>query len=90
MIKTAPAKKPENMVKEYVRRLADDDVKLLQSRCRQRLQGDAAEVLHLVARAGEIDRWLGSAKSFDEFFEMVDLLEFCVDREFSRRFQQAA
>ena len=61
-------------LREYVRRLSDDDFRFLCSRFSQMLCGDRAEILEFVSRNKEIDRWLSSASGSKELFDLVDQL----------------
>ncbi len=78
-------KKPENMVREYVRRMSDEDLKFVNSRLNQRLSSDLAEVLQYFSRANEMDRWLASAKEATELYDMIDMIQSFVEKESSRR-----
>lgn len=77
--------KTENIVREYVRRLSDDDLKNISSRLTQNLSGDKAEVADMLSKSIEIDKWLRSANSSNEFFSMMDEIEREVSFEFQKR-----
>jgi hypothetical protein len=79
-------KKPENMVREYVRRLSDEDLKFINGRLNQRLSNDLSEVLNYLSRANEMDRWLASAKGASELYDMVDMVHSFVEKEGGRRY----
>jgi hypothetical protein len=81
-------KKPENMVREYVRRLSDEDLKFLNGRLKQRLSNDLTDVLENLARANEIDRWLGNARGSDDLYDMVDVIQGFVEKECTRRYSK--
>jgi len=78
-------KKPDVYLKEYCQRLSDDNLKFLAGRLNQRLSGDVAEVLDFLCNVREIDRWLGSAHSSSDLFDMIDLVHTSVVREYDRR-----
>jgi len=78
-------KKPEFIVKEYVGRLSDDNLNFLEIRLTERYSGDMSEATELLARSSELDKWLSTAKSGDEFFDMLDLITDCVDSEAKKR-----
>jgi hypothetical protein len=78
-------KKPEVLLKEYVGKLSEENLVFLQSRFEQRLQGDLAECLVLLAKTTEIDKFLNTAKSSDEFYEFIDLVAEYVKKEFKKR-----
>lgn len=77
--------KTENIVREYVRRLSDEDLKNISSRLTQNLSGDKAEVADMLSRSSDVDKWLKSANSSDEFFDMMDEIEREVNFEFQKR-----
>ena len=78
-------KKPDVYLKEYCQRLSDDNLKFLAARLNQRLSGDVAEVLDFLSNVREIDRWLSSAATCDDLYNMVDLVHTSVTREYERR-----
>ncbi len=79
-------KKPDLMLKEYSVRLSDDNLKFVNGRLSQRLSGDLPEVLDFMSNTTEMDRWLSSAKSSWDVYEMLDISQKCVEKEFVRRF----
>lgn len=78
-------KKPEVYLKEYCAKLSDDNVRFLQSRLNQRLPGDLPEAVNFLAGVREIDKWLASATSNDGFFDMIDMVDFAVQKEHEKR-----
>jgi len=79
-------KKFNDVLKEYVRRLNDDDLKYIGMRLANRLGGDLGEAVEVVQRQPEMDRWLSSATSADDFFNMVDQVDSYVQLEVKKRF----
>jgi len=78
-------KKPDVYLKEYCQRLSDDNLKFLTGRLNQRLGGDIAEVLDFLSNVREIDRWLASADTSDDLFNMIDLVHSSLVKEYDRR-----
>ena len=78
-------KKPDVYLKEYCQRLSDDNLKFLAGRLNQKLGGDVAEVLDYLSNVREIDRWLASAETYDEIFEMIDFIHSAATKEYDRR-----
>jgi len=78
----------ENSVREYVRRLSEDDLRFVNSRLGQQLFGDRAEACMFLAQNREIDRWLSSANTANEFYDGLDLIADFADRECARRFDK--
>lgn len=79
-------RKPDALVKEYAGRLSDDALKFLNSRLSQRLQGDLAEALDVLASSSDTDRLLNTAKSCNELYDLVDMLGKAVEKECVRRY----
>jgi thiamine biosynthesis protein ThiC len=75
----------DSFVKEYVQRLSEDDLTYLQTRFQQKLAGDAAQIADYLSRNREIDRWLASARSNREWFEMFEYVGQTVQREIIHR-----
>lgn len=78
-------RKLDVILKEYVSQLVVDNLKFLSLRLDQRIGSDLAEALDAVSECQEIDKWLASAKSCDEFYNMIDTLQEYVDRELNKR-----
>jgi hypothetical protein len=79
-------KKPDVYLKEYCQRLSDENLKFLAPRLNQKLSGDLAEVVDFLANVKEIDRWLSSAQTSNELYDMIDLIESVVTKENDKRF----
>jgi len=73
-------------VKEYARKLNDDDLRFLQMRLSQRIGADLAEALETLQRNAEVDHWLSMAKSANELYDMVDAVDAALQNEIKRRF----
>ena len=74
------------VVRDYARKLSDEDLKIIQIKLTQRIAGDVAEALDVIQKNVEIDRWLATAKDAFELFDMVDMIEQYIDQEAKRRF----
>lgn len=81
--------KAENFLKEYVRRLSDEDLRNLSNRFVQNLCGDKAEISEILSKNSEVDKWLRSASGSSEFFDMLDEVEKLVLVEDKHRSEQA-
>lgn len=83
-------KKPiDTYLKEYCRRLSDDNLKFLNQRFTQKLLGDTAEVVDFLSSTKEIDKWFSSASSCEDFYDMLDHLQLIIEKEDETR-QSAA
>lgn len=78
-------KKVESVLVEYVRRLSDEDLAFLRMRFVQNLHGDRADIANFLSRDAEVDRWLRSAASAEEFFDALQNAGDCAMKEFERR-----
>lgn len=77
-------KKYESLLKEYARKLSDDDLGWLYIRFKQNLCGDRADIANFLSRDNSIDRWLTVA-SPDEWFDRVEQIGEAVKAEKNRR-----
>jgi len=79
------SKQDSAVVKEYLRRLSDDDLGLIVDRLTQPVSGDRADVSFLFAKDKDIDKWLSQAKSAFEWFDKVDMIQDQGEAELARR-----
>lgn len=78
-------KKTETIVKDYIVKLSFDDLKFLSVRFDERIGSDLSEATEFLSRSLEIDRWLQTARSATEFYDMLDEIQYHVDNEISKR-----
>lgn len=78
-------KKNESVLLEYVLRLSDDDLRHLSMITNQNISGDRVEIANYVGHNKSIDRWLASADSSNEWFDMIDLVGEHVRSEMQNR-----
>ena len=78
-------RKLDPMLKDYCSKLSIDNLRFLSDRLDNRLGGDLAEALDFMSKNQEIDRWLNSAKSCDDLYNMIDTAQEYIYREASRR-----
>lgn len=79
-------KKP--ILKECIAKLSDENLDYLYDRFGQKLSGDLSQSLELLSKIPELDKWLCSAQSSTEFFEMVDQISDQVLKEGNKRFSE--
>ena len=75
----------DSNLREYAKTLSDTDVSFLYIRFQQRLGGDIEEISQVLARSREIDRWLTSAKSYDEWDGMFERLARMISESYKSR-----
>lgn len=73
------------IVTEYVKRLTDETLRFLNTRFSQDLPGDKAVIAETLSRDREIDKWLSSAVSGEEWFDMVDEIGEELKKEYATR-----
>ncbi len=73
-------------LKEYVRKLGDEDLHFLGVRLSQRMGGDVGDALLLMEDNQEVDRILSLTTCAEELYSVVDELEGLVQQESRRRF----
>jgi hypothetical protein len=78
-------KKSNSIIREYVSRLSDVEVIELSQRLNQRLCGDYAQVAVILSQDPEIDLWLKTATSADEWFDMIDKIGLTIETEQKKR-----
>ena len=77
--------KYNNIIKEYLKTLNDEELKSLNSRLTQRLGGDVGEATEMMQRHPEMDRCLLLAKTADDFFDIIDQVDELAQQEAKRR-----
>lgn len=80
-------KQPVEFLKSYARRLSEHEIQTLYLLFKEKLAGDYAEAIGILQRAQDLDRWLSSAATHDEFFQMLDLVEENVTNEYKKRYE---
>lgn len=78
-------KKLDTVLKEYVSRLSLDNLKYLAVRLEDRIGADLAEALEACSSCQDLDRWLSSAKSYTDLYDMVDTIQEYISRELGKR-----
>lgn len=78
-------KKVDVILSEYARKLSDDDLMFLGSRFKQGLCGDTADIANFVSRDNSVDKWLSTATSGPEWFDMIERLGASIKEEYERR-----
>jgi hypothetical protein len=76
----------QDTLKEYAKKLSDDDLRWLNTRLTQRIGGDVGEAIEFMQDSQEMDRWLQLNNSAAEFFEMVDQIDIQLQYELKKRF----
>lgn len=76
----------QDAVREYVKKLSDDDIRFLNVRLNQRMGGDLGEAVECIQDSSDMDYWLSMADNATEFFDMVDLINQVINNELKKRF----
>lgn len=78
-------KKPDATVREYLKRLPDEEVQFLSGRIGQKLGGDVSAVAEMLQKDNSIDRLLASAGGANEWFDILDRIGELAQHELSNR-----
>ncbi len=79
-------KKPETVLREYAKRLSDEDLRNMNSLLTQRLFGDTAKALEFMSKVPDMDRFLRDQKSSGELFDVLDLIQTNLTEEVEKRY----
>ncbi len=78
-------KKDSVIVREYCSRVSDEELSSLVDKLTRPVNGDTCDVSFIFQKDKEIDRWLCQAKSADEWFTKVDMIQDASSYEQKRR-----
>lgn len=67
-------KQVADLVRNYVRKLSEDDLVFLHHRLRDRFRNDLAEAIHFIEKSSEMDRWFSTSRSAIDLYDMVDIV----------------
>ncbi len=74
-----------NALVEFANTLSEDDLRFLNSRLTERLQGDIAEALDFLSHYKAIDSVLSVAKTSNEVYNVCDQLTETLQKECKKR-----
>jgi len=74
-----------NTIVEFVSSISEEDLRFLNTRLNERLQGDMAEALDFISHFKAMDAMFGSAKSADEVYNFCDSVTEVVQKECKKR-----
>ena len=72
-------------VREFAQDLSEGELEALTLKLIQKLQGDLSESLNLMSKSRSLDSFLASAKSADEFFDMIDQITQLLQQECKKK-----
>jgi hypothetical protein len=78
-------KRPDSFLREYARSLPDENLYFLHMRFQQNLCGDLSEIATIMQSNYNIDKWLNSADTVEEWFGMLDLVSNQIKQEVERK-----
>lgn len=78
-------RKLDAILKEYVARLSVDGLRMVVTKLQDRCGSDLAEALNMMSSCQDLNQWLTTAKSCDDFYDMVDTVQEYVERELAKR-----
>ena len=77
-----------DVLREYVKKLTNEQLEFLRIRFRQRLCGDMSDIAVELAKDPDVDAWLQESANADEWFNMMDKVGGFIDKESDRRGQE--
>lgn len=72
-------------LREYVKKLNDEDIKYINTRLDRRIGSDVAELVDFLQKNQEVDKWLSGACNADAFFDMIDQVSSHAQQEAKKR-----
>jgi hypothetical protein len=79
-------KSVDHQVKEYVKKISEDDLRWLAIRFKERVAGDLCEALLMIQdRYGDLSRILTNTPSAEAVFDISDIIEKQIQDELKRR-----
>ena len=79
-------KSVDHQIKEYVKKISEDDLRWLSMKFKERIGGDLAEALVMIQdHYGDINRVLSNAPSADSVYDVVDIVDKSLQDELKRR-----
>lgn len=72
-------------VKEFAGSISENDLLFVTTRLSDRFGGDLADALNFLSRYKNVDVFLASARSSDEFYRMLDIVSEVLRQECERK-----
>lgn len=77
--------KRDRAVVEFINSVSDEDLRFLALRLIEKMSGDMPDALNFLSRKQEVDLFLGSASSVEDFYKSCDTIKDWVVKEVKRR-----
>lgn len=78
-------KKLDTVLNLYFNRISVENLKALSVRLKERIGSDLAEALNEMQTCSDLDRWLSSAKSYGELYDLLDIIGETANAKLSER-----
>lgn len=79
-------KSADHQIKEYVKKISEDDLRWLAIRFKERMGGDLADALGFIQdNYNELNRLLSNAPNADSVYDVADLIDRNLQEEIKRR-----
>lgn len=76
----------DHQIKDCVRRISEEDLRWASTRLKDRVGGDVPEVLIMFQeKYGELNKALSAAGSSTAVYDIIDLIDKCMQEEVKRR-----
>jgi len=78
-------KRTDTIIREYSKKLSDDNLLEINAKLSQNLCGDMASVAYIFSQDKSVDYMLSTASSSDEWYNLIDLLGEGIKKEGQKR-----
>ncbi len=78
-------KKTDYILKDFFSKMNVESLRSLCIKLDQRSGPDLAECLQDFSKSQDLDKWLSSAKSSEDLYDMVDLIQEYAERELDKK-----
>jgi len=78
-------KRTDTIIREYSKKLSDDNLLEINAKLSQNLCGDLASLAYIFSQDKAVDYMLSTASSSDEWYNLVDLLGEGIKKEGQKR-----
>lgn len=76
--------KSSDFVKGYLRKLSQDDRMYVYHRLKDRCGGDLGDAMAVLQQHSDMNYWLASARSSDDLYDMLDVVEKTIQESFEK------
>lgn len=78
-------KRVSDPIKDFVKSLSDENLLFLNITMSRKIGSDLADSLTYLQKNPNVDDWLKTANNWQDFFNMIDYVEYCTHHEIRKR-----